>query len=162
MKVCVLPWVARPGRAYVLKGYQGKILRVDLGRQSFREEQLAEPGRDRFAVEGKGAFGFGDTPTGDVLEAVTGHPFTPRLLEIAERIYSLERIILNREGIRRRDDMLPERIMREKIPTGPTKGRILTPGMYAVMLDEYYAARGWDADGVVTAETRSRLGLDRF
>jgi hypothetical protein len=42
----------------VLKGYQGKILRVDLGRQSFREEQLAEP----------------------------GHPFTPRLLEIAERI----------------------------------------------------------------------------
>jgi aldehyde:ferredoxin oxidoreductase len=58
--------------------------------------------------------------------------------------------------------MLPERIMREKIPTGPTKGRILTPEMYAVMLDEYYAARGWDADGVVTAGTRSRLGLDRF
>jgi aldehyde:ferredoxin oxidoreductase len=110
MKVCVLPWVARPGRAYVLKGYQGKILRVDLSRQSFREEQLAEPGHDRFAVEGKGAlvksiqdgrayldsvgmcsvdrsgFGFGDTPTGDVLEAVTGHPFTPRLPEVAERI----------------------------------------------------------------------------
>jgi aldehyde:ferredoxin oxidoreductase len=146
--------------------------------------ELQEPGHDRFAIEGKGrlvkgiqdgrayldsvgmcsvvreAFGFTDAPTGDVLEAVTGHPFTPRLLEIGERIYCLERMILNREGVRRGDDMLPERITHEKIPGGPTKGRVLTPGMYAVMLDEYYAARGWDAAGVVTSATISRLGLD--
>ena len=146
--------------------------------------ELQDPGHDRFALEGKGAlvksiqdgrayldsvgvcsvvrsaYGFSDSPTGDVLEAVTGHPFTPRLLEIGERIYNLERMILNREGIRRRDDMLPERIMREKILSGPTQGRILTPEMYAVMLDEYYAARGWDADGVVTPRTMARLALD--
>ncbi len=145
--------------------------------------ELQDPGVDRYAVRGKGAlvkaiqdgrayldsvgmcsvvraaFGLGDEPTGDVLEAATGHPFTPRLLEIAERIYSLERVILNREGIRRADDLLPERIMRERIPDGPTKGRVLSPERYAVMLDEYYAARGWDADGVVTAETRRRLDL---
>jgi aldehyde:ferredoxin oxidoreductase len=146
--------------------------------------ELQDPAIDRYEIHGKGAlvkaiqdgrayldstgmcsfvraaFGFGDTPAGDVLEAVTGHAFTPRLLEIAERIYSLERIILNREGIRRADDLLPDRIMREKIPSGPTKGRVLTPEMYAVMLDEYYAARGWDADGVVTVVTRRRLGLE--
>jgi aldehyde:ferredoxin oxidoreductase len=146
--------------------------------------ELQDPVVDRYALRGKGAlvkaiqdgrayldsvgmcsvvraaFGFTDTPTGDVLEAVTGHPFTPHLAEIAERIYSLERIILNREGIRRADDMLPERIMREKVPSGPTKGRILTAEMYGVMLDEYYAARGWDADGVVTVETRRRLDLE--
>ncbi len=146
--------------------------------------ELQEPRHDRFALKGKGAlvksvqdgrayldsvglcsvvrgaFGFSDSPTGDVLEAVTGRPLTPRLLEISERIYSLERVILNREGIRRRDDMLPERITREKIPSGPTKGRVLTAEMYAVMLDEYYAARGWDSDGVVTEETKRRLGLD--
>jgi aldehyde:ferredoxin oxidoreductase len=31
--------------------------------------------------------------------------------------------------------------------------------MYAEMLDEYYAARGWDADGVVRPETAKAAGL---
>jgi len=107
----------------------------------------------------RGAFGFSENPTGDVLEAVTGHPFTPVLTKIAERIYNLERVILNREGIRRADDLMPERITKEQLPSGPTKGRILTEEMYAEMLDEYYTARGWDADGVVRPETAKAAGL---
>jgi len=146
--------------------------------------ELQDGAYDRFALKGKGslvkavqdgrayldsigvcatvrgAFGFTDSPTGDVLEAATGHPFTAKLLGIAERIYGLERLILNREGIRRRDDLLPERITKEMIPSGSTRGRILTEEMYAVMLDEYYAARGWDSDGVVTRETIRSLGLE--
>ncbi len=110
----------------------------------------------------RGALGFGDTPAGDVLAAVTGHDFTPQLMEIGARIYTLERLILNREGIRRKDDLLPERITQEAIPSGPTQGRILTEEMYAVMLDEYYAVRGWDEDGVPTPETIHRLGLDEL
>jgi aldehyde:ferredoxin oxidoreductase len=107
----------------------------------------------------RGAFGFSESPTGDVLEAVTGHPFTPKLPQIAERIYTLERVILNREGIDRKDDLLPDRITKEKIPSGSTQGRILTEEMYAEMLDEYYAARGWDSNGVVKPETAKRVGL---
>jgi aldehyde:ferredoxin oxidoreductase len=107
----------------------------------------------------RGAFGFSESPSGDVLEAVTGYAFTPKLMEIAERIYSMERMILNREGIRRKDDLLPDRITKETIPSGPTKGRILTAEMYDVMLDDYYSLRGWDADGVVTEQTKERLGL---
>jgi aldehyde:ferredoxin oxidoreductase len=107
----------------------------------------------------RGAFGFSEAPTGEVLEAVTGYPFTPKLMEIAQRIYCLERVILNREGIRRRDDLLPERITKEHLPSGPTKGRILTDEMYDVMLKDYYGLRGWDADGVVTEETKSKWGL---
>ena len=110
----------------------------------------------------RGAFGFSEKPSGDVLEAVTGHAFTPKLMEIAERIYSMERMILNREGIRRKDDLLPDRITKEMIPSGPTKGRILTAEMYDVMLDDYYGLRGWDADGVVTEQTRQRLGLTQI
>jgi aldehyde:ferredoxin oxidoreductase len=110
----------------------------------------------------RGAFGFSEKPSGDVLEAVTGHAFTPKLMEIAERIYSMERMILNREGIRRKDDLLPDRITKEAIPSGPTKGRILTAEMYDVMLDDYYNLRGWDADGVVTDQTKSRLGLSKI
>ena len=107
----------------------------------------------------RGAFGFSEKPTGDVLESVTGHPFTPQLMDISERIYSLERMILNREGIRRRDDLLPERITKETIPSGPTKGRILTGEMYDVMLDDYYRLRGWDSDGVVTQETQKKFRI---
>jgi len=138
---------------------------------------------DRFALEGKGALvmsvqdnrayvdslgictvvrgsmSFSDSPTGEVMAAVTGRDFTPELLEIGTRIYTLERLILNREGIRRKDDLMPERITKEAVPSGPIAGRTLTEEMYAVMLDEYYQQRGWDPDGVPTEETIDRLGL---
>ena len=110
----------------------------------------------------RGSMDFRDTPRSDVLEAVTGYDFAPQLMEIGARIYTLERLILNREGIRRKDDLLPERITKEAVPSGPTEGRILTDEMYATMLDEYYEARGWDADGVPTPETVRRLGLDEL
>jgi aldehyde:ferredoxin oxidoreductase len=145
--------------------------------------ELQDQAQDRYGTSGKGAlvkklqdgrayldcigicsvvreaYGLTEEPSGDVLEAVTGHPFTPKLPVIAERLYTLERMILNREGIRRRDDQLPERITGETMPTGATRGRGLTAEMYAAMLDEYYELRGWDADGVVTQETARRLGL---
>jgi aldehyde:ferredoxin oxidoreductase len=138
---------------------------------------------DRFALEGKGALvkglqdnrayvdslgictvvrgavGFSDEPKGEIMKAATGYDFMPELMEIGERIYCLERVILNREGVRRRDDLLPERFTREKLPDGPTKGRILTDEMYRVMLDEYYRLRGWSEDGVPTETTLERLGL---
>jgi aldehyde:ferredoxin oxidoreductase len=110
----------------------------------------------------RGSMNFRDKPKGDVLKAVTGYDFTPELMEIGARIYNLERMILNREGIRRKDDLLPERITKETVPSGPTQGRILTEEMYDVMLDEYYEARGWDGDGVPTPETIRKLGLDEL
>jgi len=110
----------------------------------------------------RGSMDFRDNPQSDVLEAVTGYDFTPQLMEIGARIYTLERLILNREGIRRKDDLLPERITKETVPSGPTEGRILTEEMYAVMLDEYYEARGWDEDGVPMPETIRKLGLDEL
>jgi len=141
---------------------------------------------DRFALEGKGklvktiqdnrayvdslgictvvrgSMFFTDSPKGDTLEAVTGHPFTPRLLEIGSRIYTLERMILNREGIRRENDRLPRRIVEEVVPTGPIKGHKLTREMYEELLDEYYEARGWDDQGVPREETVRDLGLNRL
>ncbi len=107
----------------------------------------------------RGSLGFSASPTMDVLKIVTGYDFTPELIEIGERIYNLERLILNREGVHRREDQLPERIVKESIPSGPIEGRTLTEGMYNQMLDEYYRDRGWDSDGVPTAETVARLGI---
>ncbi len=107
----------------------------------------------------RGSMGFSADPKGDAITAVTGYNFTPELLEIGARIYTLERMILNREGIRREDDMMPERILKEAIPSGPAKGKVLTREMYEFMLDEYYDVRGWDRDGVPTEETIKKLGL---
>lgn len=108
----------------------------------------------------RGALDFREAPEREVLEAVTGLPLTPRLMEIGTRIYTLERLILNREGVRRQDDMLPPRLLEEAVPSGPIAGRMLTRAMYETMLDDYYALRGWDADGIPTPETLRALGLD--
>jgi len=138
---------------------------------------------DRFALEGKGplvhtiqdnrayvdslgictvvrgSMEFSENPKGETMEAATGYPFTRQLLEIGSRIYSLERMILNREGVTRKGDMLPDRFLKEPVPSGPIKGRVLTEEMYNRLLDEYYDSRGWDRNGVVTEESRERLGL---
>jgi aldehyde:ferredoxin oxidoreductase len=141
---------------------------------------------DRFATRGKGelvrtiqdnrayvdslgictvvrsSMSFTDSPEGDTLEAVTGYPFTPKLLEIGSRIYTLERMILNREGVKRGNDRLPRRIVEEAVPSGPIEGRRLTREMYEEMLDDYYEARGWDRDGVPLAETVGKLEIGRL
>jgi aldehyde:ferredoxin oxidoreductase len=107
----------------------------------------------------RGALGFTDKPTGKILEFVTGYDFTPELMTIGSRIYTLERLILNREGIIRKDDLLPRRITEEPLPEGMAKGRVITAVMYNEMLDEYYQVRGWDSDGVPKQETVSALSI---
>lgn len=128
---------------------------------------------DRFETRGKGALvkvaqdtrafvdsagictvarrglGFTDNPTGEALLSVTGYDFTPELKEIGARIYNLERVILNREGIRRADDQIPYRLKNYPVASGPIKGRVVSDEMYNSMLDEFYEERGWDPDGVI-------------
>jgi aldehyde:ferredoxin oxidoreductase len=71
-------------------------------------------------------------------------------------------MILNREGIRRKDDMLPRRILEEAVPSGPIAGRVLTEEMYNRLLDDYYRERGWTNDGVPEEETIERLGIQEL
>ena len=63
-----------------------------------------------------------------------------------------------REGISRKDDKLPKRLM-EPLKTGPTKGQKVEN--LDAMLDEVYEALGWDkATGKPTKEKLKELGLD--
>ena len=70
--------------------------------------------------------GFGlflEEPYARMLRAVTGWDVTTDELErIGERIVNLERLFNAREGTRRRDDVLPWRVMHEPIPDGPSAG----------------------------------------
>ncbi|MCB1942734.1 MAG: aldehyde ferredoxin oxidoreductase family protein [Candidatus Accumulibacter sp.] len=78
------------------------------------------------------------------------------LLQMGERIWNLERDFNLAAGITGKDDTLPPRLLNEPCKTGGSKGMVAEIGK---MLPEYYSLRGWTADGVPTAATRSRLGL---
>jgi len=99
-------------------------------------------------------------PYAAMLRAVTGWDVTAGELErTGERIVNLERLFNVREGVRRRDDVLPWRVMHEPIPEGPSAGMYCPPEELAAMLDVYYDLRGWDADGVPTRQRLATLGL---
>jgi len=91
------------------------------------------------------------------LAAACGEEFTlDNLNVIGERIWNMERDFNNKAGFTAKDDSLPQRLLTEAAKTGPAKGLV---NKLPEMLPKYYAARGWDAGGNVTAETRTRLGL---
>jgi len=77
----------------------------------------------------------------ELLSAVTGWNLTEDdILKIGERIYNLERVIINRYGFDGKDDTLPERLIKEKMPEGPAKGQVVE---LEKMKGEYYKLRGW-------------------
>jgi len=155
----------------------------NVGGWSIRDELLSGE-YDRFAVEGKGkliksiqdtrgyidslgictvvrsGYGFTNKPKGKVLKYLTGYDFTPELMTIGERIYTLERLIINREGRFRKDDMIPERLRTEKMPEGQAKGHVVSDEIYNTMLDEYYEVRGWDMNGRPTKKRLRKLSID--
>ncbi|MEM2424915.1 MAG: aldehyde ferredoxin oxidoreductase C-terminal domain-containing protein, partial [Candidatus Bathyarchaeia archaeon] len=81
------------------------------------------------------------------------------LLKAGERIYTLKRMYNVRCGVTRKDDTLPYRIMNEGLKEGGTLGNTVSQEDLKVMLDEYYAARGWDENGIPENETLKNLGL---
>ena len=82
-----------------------------------------------------------------------------QLQTIAERIYTLERMMLVGDGISRKDDTLPRRYFEEPIPEGPAKGCVIERQGFDHMLDEYYRLHGWGKDGIPAKRTLNRLGI---
>ncbi|MFH1479933.1 MAG: aldehyde ferredoxin oxidoreductase family protein [Pseudomonadota bacterium] len=80
-------------------------------------------------------------------------------MTMGERAFTLKRMINNRRGITRKDDMLPPRMRTLKKRGGNIDFDIppLLP-----MLSEYYDIRGWTEEGRPQPETISRLGLEAF
>ena len=103
------------------------------------------------------SFAWGLADVAPQVAAACGPEFTlENLAKIGERIWNMERDFNNRAGFSAKDDTLPKRLLTEPAKTGPAKGLV---NKLPEMLPKYYAARGWDADGQLKPETRSRLGL---
>ena len=78
------------------------------------------------------------------------------MLAAGERIWNLERKFNLDAGLTKADDTLPKRLLKDAAKTGPAKGSV---NRLDEMLPQYYELRGWDAEGVPTADTLSRLGV---
>jgi len=99
----------------------------------------------------------------DMLSALTGWEMEGTgILKISERAWNLQRLYNVREGLSRADDMLPRRTLSmPEFGAYADQPDCLTRDFNA-LLDEYYAARGWDLDtGVPSDEKLAELGLDR-
>jgi aldehyde:ferredoxin oxidoreductase len=137
--------------------------------------------QDRFGVEGKGELTakmqnlmslldslklckfilFGGIKPTQILNwfnMVTGLDFTfDEFMKAGERIYNLKRMYNVREGIRRKDDTLPKRILTLKRKEGGAADNL--PPLDE-LLDQYYDYRGWTRDGVPKKEKLKELGLE--
>jgi aldehyde:ferredoxin oxidoreductase len=143
---------------------------------------------DRFAIEGKGKLtkwnqdirtvtcdcapmcgflldmavpGTAYQNTAALMEAITGLSYTVEEVErVGERVNTLAKAFNVREGFTRADDTLPERLMTEPLKAGASKGQLISRKDLDVMLDEYYAAQGWDIKtGMPTRTKLTELGL---
>jgi len=125
---------------------------------------------DRFAEEGKGKSakmlqdwgiipdivgickffiynGLGPGEVAWLVSTLTGWDIdVKKLLTIGEHVYNLQRMFNVREGIKKSDDMLPERVL--KLPEFGKYASIEECEIkdYAGMLEECYVARGWDLE----------------
>jgi aldehyde:ferredoxin oxidoreductase len=93
---------------------------------------------------------------------VTGWDYTvDEFRKSGERIYNLQRAFCVREGLSRKDDVLPQRLMQDPLPDGPAAGMVIERESMDAMLDAYYDFRGWDkATGIPTPDKLRELGLD--
>lgn len=93
---------------------------------------------------------------------VTGFEVTADDLKKAgERIQNAARLFNIREGLGRKDDTLPYKVMHDPIPDeGPSKGAFVTQAELDLLLDDYYESRGWTKEGVPTAEKLKELGME--
>ncbi|MBM3293702.1 MAG: aldehyde ferredoxin oxidoreductase family protein [Candidatus Aminicenantes bacterium] len=102
-------------------------------------------------------FAVGISTFAEILRTVTGLDWSEEeLMRVGRRIYTLERLFNIRAGFGRADDALPPRFLNEELQTGSSRRRRV--GLEP-MLDDYYAVRGWDRNGVPRPQTLAELGL---
>jgi len=95
-----------------------------------------------------------------ILNAATGWNMTmEEYMQVGERAIDLTRAFNAREGLTRKDDQLPKRMM-EPLPDGAFAGKPFSQEILDTMLDNYYELRGWDKKtGTPTRAKLEAIGL---
>ena len=103
------------------------------------------------------SFAAGAGDYADMYNAVAGTKHTDEtILEAGDRIWNLERVFNMKSGLSKKDDTLPNRLLKEAIPDGPAKDKV---SLLDQMLPEYYELRGWDENGVPTEDKLNSLKI---
>lgn len=95
---------------------------------------------------------------------VTGLEMSPKdIWTAAERANNMERMFNLREGLTRKDDWLVDRYfdLPNELGIPAVRGKCIDREKLTKMIDELYAHKGWDEQGVPTPETLKRLGIDK-
>lgn len=93
----------------------------------------------------------------NMVSAITGVKMDSNaLLKIGERIWNLEKLFNLREGLTRKDDTLPPRLMNETFVAGHSKGIKVN---LEPLLDRYYSIRGWNEEGIPSDDKLKELDL---
>ncbi len=104
-----------------------------------------------------GAMALQPSHVGTLLTLCTGLSHNAQtILQAGERIVNLQRAFACREGITRKDDILPKRLV-TPLPDGGAAGKAAD---LAFQLNEYYQVRGWDDNGIPSREKLRTLGLN--
>ncbi len=78
----------------------------------------------------------------DIVSCLFGDSWTlDDIKQVGTRIMCQERLFNMREGLTRKDDILPSRLLNEPKPDGPTRGAVVP---LETLKDDYYRAMGWD------------------
>lgn len=94
------------------------------------------------------------------LRAITGIKYDViKLTEIGERIYTLERLFNLREGLGKKDDILPSRFIEQPLNEGMSKNHIVP---LEILLDQYYKVRKWDENGIPNNKLLKKLDLELY
>jgi len=94
---------------------------------------------------------------------VTGIDVTSDELAMSgERISTLGRLFNIREGLSRKDDHLPAKVMTTPIPDegSISHGSYISQEELDFMLDDYYEARRWTKEGIPTVEKLTQLDME--
>jgi len=122
---------------------------VDLYTHEGKAERAAKLAEDATIYDLTGLCSFNMIPVPLVpglVNATVGTQYTEEdLRAAARRVITLERSFNVREGFTRKDDTLPPRLLTEPLPDGMAEGKKVE-GL-DIMLDEFYALRGWDSQG---------------
>lgn len=94
----------------------------------------------------------------ELVRSVEGLEFsTAELRQVGRRVIDLERQLNLEFGRTRADDTLPKRYFDDPMPGRAAKGHHIDREKFQIMLDEYYAARGWDREGRLAPERLAEL-----
>ena len=97
----------------------------------------------------------------DMFSATTGMEIdVAGMRSVANRVFTIERALLARLGIRKKDDVLRGKWATGQVKGGRYSGETIDPQQWNWMLEQYYLLRGWDPqNGIPLPATLRALQL---